>query len=700
MKIFSIKNLVSTFSVVIVLMSLFSVPSFAVDYSYSYFQDNGVKTETSDRAVFYPEKQIDGRVADGGFNGINDIQFYNKELYILDSGHSRIVVLNNDYSLKKIIKLYDGKKSVSLNAAEGLFVYEGGIYIADTENQRMLKCDSSGKIITVLKEPDSDILPDGFSFTPVDSIVDANNYLYILLRGSYYGALLYSPDGKFIGFYGSNTVSNSVLEGLALYFEQFFETNEKLAISKQKLPYQFNDFTLDEKGYIYTVSSDSNKNSGQIRRLNSASNNILKYKDGYRYVDTDTYNFGEEQIYQDMTGLDVEQHFSGIAVENDIIYALEDSYGKIYVYDTKSNPISVFGGGMGQGTQKGIFQSPTAIAVKDGHILVSDSKKNTVTVFSKTEYGCALLDAISYSSKDDYVSAKPLWEKVLNYNISNQIANQGMAKVYIEEKNYSKALKYAKLGNDQESYAIAYEALEKEFLNGNMWWILILICLMIGVCIYCSIVIKKRNIVLVKNKKLSLAFNYLVHPFDVSGEIRHKGGGSVIISTVILALFYIVLVSNSMWTGFMYQLPNKKFSSFYSLLGSVGVLLLWVIVQWAITTLFSGKGKLSQIYIISCYSLLPVIIYKVIYLICSYIVIPSNTSMLSLIGVLAICYSAFLMAVGFITIHEYSFFKVLGVALLTVVGMMIVIFILFMMLTLGQGCISFVMNIFSEIAFR
>lgn len=700
MKVSFLKKLIASFLLVVILMTFFSIPSLAIDYSYSYFQDNGKKVETSDRAAYYVKDQIDGRVVDGGFNNITDIQFFNDNLYILDSGNNRIVVLKSDYSFDNIIKITEKGKPVTLNAAEGLYVCEDGFYISDTENQRILYCDKNGNVISILEKPNSDILPDGFSFAPVDIIIDENDYLYVLLRGSYYGALLYSPEREFISFYGSNTVLNNVVEGIALYFKQFFETNEKLAISKQKLPYQFNDFVLDEKGYIYTVSSDSEKKSGQIRRLNSASNNILKYKDGYRYVDADSYNFGEEQVYQDMTGLDIEQHFSGIDVENDIIYALDDVYGKIYVYDTKSNPITVFGGGMGQGNQKGIFQNPTSIAVKNGQVFVSDSKKNSITIFEETEYGNALLSAIAFAANDDYDSAKPLWEKVLSYNVSNQIANQGMAKVFIEEKNFKEALKYARLGNDQESYSIAYEVLEKDFLNNNMWWILILICLLIAAAIYCSVIMRKKQLVLIKNRKLSMAFNYLLHPFDVSNEIRHNDAGSLKISTCILGIFYVVLVSCSLWTGFMYQLPNKNFSSLYSFLGSVGVLLLWVIVQYAVTTLFSGKGKLSQIYIISCYSLVPVILYKIIYLISSYIIIPSNTSMLSLLGVLAICYSAFLMCVGFIIIHEYSLLKVFGVAILTVVGMLIVIFILFMILTLSQGCMSFVMNIFSEIAFR
>lgn len=683
-----------------IIISFLSIPTLAIDYSYSYYQDNGKKVETSDRAVFLVENQIDGRSVDGGFNTITDIQFFNGSLYVLDSGNSRIVQFDNDYSSGKVISLSNKGKAVTLNAAEGFFVFEGGIYIADTDNQQVLKCDMSGNIVSTTNKPESDILPNGFSYDPVDMIVDANNYLYVLLRGSYYGALLYSPNGEFIGFYGSNRVSNGIVEGISLYFQQLFETNEKIAISKQKLPYQFNDFVLDDKGYIYTVSSNDEQKAGQIRRLNSASNNILKFKDGYRYVDADSYNFGEDDIYQDMTGLNVEQHFSGIAVENDIIYALDDVYGKIYVYDTKSNPITVFGAGMGQGNQKGTFQNPSSISIKDGLVFVSDSKKNTITIFKKTDYGNCLLGAIGFLANDDFASAKPLLKKVLRYNVSNQIANQGMAKVCIEEKKYKDALKYAELGNDQESYSIAYEVLEKQFLNKNMWWILILICAAIGGCVYGITLIKRKNIQIIKNQKVTLALHYSVHPFDVSNEIRHKDGGSIVISTVILGVFYIVLVSSSLWTGFMYQLPNKNFSSFYSFLGSVGVLLLWVIVQWAVTTLFSGKGKMSQIYIISCYSLIPVIVYKVIKLICSYIIIPSNNSMLSLIGILAIAYSAFLMCVGLIIIHEYSLPKVIGVSLLTVLGMMIVIFILFMIFTLSQGCISFVMNIFSEIAFR
>ena len=253
---------------------------------------------------------------------------------------------------------------------------------------------------------------------------------------------------------------------------------------------------------------------------------------------------------------------------------------------------------------------------------------------------------------------------------------------------------------DQESYSIAFEFLEKEFLNDNIWWmILLVIVLIIGIFLIRKYVLKGKSI-FNKNSKAGIPLKAVFHPFEVYGEIKYKNQGSVVVAWIILGLFYVSLVSNNLWLGFMYQLPNPKFDAIYTLLGSVGVVLLWAIVQLAVTALFSGKGTLRQIFIVTCYSLLPTVAYKFFYLICSHVLVPSGTSMITLIGTIAILYSGIMMVIGMIIIHEYSLFKVVGISLLTVIGMMIVVFIIFMMLTLGQGCFAFVMNIISEILFR
>ena len=67
-----------------------------------------------------------------------------------------------------------------------------------------------------------------------------------------------------------------------------------------------------------------------------------------------------------------------------------------------------------------------------------------------------------------------------------------------------------------------------------------------------------------------------VHPIEIAGNIRVNKIGSVIVATVVLILYYISSVSVKTWSGFMYTLPLQNFNLLYAMLGSVGVVVLWV----------------------------------------------------------------------------------------------------------------------------
>ena len=126
-------------------------------------------------------------------------------VYILDSGNSRIVKLSPNYTTDREFIDFGGE---SFNGAQGIFISdEQLIYIADTENARVLVGNLQGSLVNVLKLPESELIPDDFVYRPIKIAVDTEGYTYVLSDGSYYGAILYSPNGEFLGFFGANTVN-------------------------------------------------------------------------------------------------------------------------------------------------------------------------------------------------------------------------------------------------------------------------------------------------------------------------------------------------------------------------------------------------------------------------------------------------------------------------------------------------------------
>ena len=70
---------------------------------------------------------------------------------------------------------------------------------------------------------------------------------------------------------------------------------------------------------------------------------------------------------------------------------MDRAYGRVFERDRNGNLIAVFGA---LGDQEGTFRQPSAIELLGEQVLVLDSNKNSVTVFSPTEYTILVHDAV------------------------------------------------------------------------------------------------------------------------------------------------------------------------------------------------------------------------------------------------------------------------------------------------------------------
>jgi hypothetical protein len=101
--------------------------------------------------------------------------------------------------------------------------------------------------------------------------------------------------------------------------------------------------------------------------------------------------------------------------DNGFVYGLESAFGKVFVYDSSNRIMTVFGGGMGFGTQVGNFVTVSSLSIKDNgsEVLVSDSSTNRITVFKLTDFGAKVKSLVNMTIKGDYSGAKEGWEEVI-----------------------------------------------------------------------------------------------------------------------------------------------------------------------------------------------------------------------------------------------------------------------------------------------
>lgn len=629
---------------------------------------------------------------------INDVVTDDQgNVYLLDSGNSRICILNSEYQyVKSIGNLTFEGQSVTFVDARGIFVDQDGlIYIADTENARVLLITPDGIVEDVLLLPESNLIPSDFKYRPIKVAVDSKHYTYIACDGSYYGAILYSPEMEFLGFFGANTVKATTVDVLINLWDRLTSNDVKRAADELSLPYTFTDLVVDSNDFIYTVTGRSgteNIQHGQICILNPGGKDILDASD-VNFADYAIGSLRRDPQIQDL---------SSIAVDNSgFFYALDTTYGRVFCYDEECSLLSVFGGSFGDGNQKGTFRLPSGIAVNGTDVLVSDSQKNSLTVFKATEYGILVREAQAKTLSGDFASALTAWEEVINKDANCQLAYRGIAKAYYDMAEYEKAMKYAELGADRLTYSDAFKAVRTEMLEDAFGWVFIGAVLLIAgitaICVYK----KKHNIVLIKNERFKVAMSSVTHPVDSFRLVKEKQQGSIIISTVVLILFYIITVLNDTAGGFAFTVFDvNNYNSVYILFSTIGLIILWTCCNWLVCTLAGGIGKIKEIYIITCYSLIPIVFARACRLLLTHVLVPEEGAFLEVFVVVCTLYAAFMLIIGIMRIHDYEFGKFVGTSVFTIIAMLIVVFLIFLIFLLSQQLFGWIQTLYIESVYR
>lgn len=631
------------------------------------------------------------------------------KVYLLcgGDGASRVIILNNDYSLYKELKLVDADgEEMYFGGAQGIFVDSKNlIYVADTDNARILVTDESGIVKEVWGVPESSYIPDEFTYQPSRIIKDDKGYLYILSLGNYYGALSYSPEGEFLGFYGANSVQATVLDTLAMLWEKLTSNDVKKSQSSKKLPYSFVDLCIDSSGYVITCTGkteNSQNGEGQIRKFSSDGSNILfkRNPDGSA-TSSSSVNFLEQEVIV-ADGSSRTQNI--VAVDTDRlgnIYALDQTYGLVYVYDKECNLLTGFGGGYKTGDQLGTFGKAVSLCMHGDSVLVLDTETYCVTVFEPTDFGKLLFEAQDMYIRGDYDTAKDLWAQVLTLDAGNQMAYKGLAMATYGEGDYETALQYAKDGLDYSIYDLAWQEVLSGFFARNFIWVALLVVVVIGGAIVLMVRVKKRQLVLIHDPKIRTFNSVIFHPFRSFEELKYKKQGSLVIAGILTVLLFVAVVLQSTAGGFLFNTTTaKSYNVLYTLLETVGLLLLWSVSNWLICSLFSGKGTLREVFTASAYACTPLIVMTFLRWLLSLFLPLSAAGFLSGLTTVAWIYTAFLLCIAMITIHEYDFFKFLSTGVGIVFLMVVIVFMLFFTMTMLNMCKIFVSEFFEELLFR
>lgn len=483
------KKIVSAFLSVAVTASIAASGLFAeesyIPYNYDSWGDS-IASQTGYTADTF----ISGDdIGCGPFDEITDIFVTEDErMFIADRGNNRIVVTDLEFNLITEISEFDYNGTAStLSGPMGLYVDPATdyIYIADYGNERVVKTDIDGNVSMEFYKPESNIYGAETTYNPEKVLVDKAENVYVVIGSVTRGAVMYNKKGEFLGFYGANRVEQTA-EVLSNAFWSLFSTEKQLERTTRNAPVGFSNFDIDEKGFIYTVTDSPEVTTDVFKKLNPEGENILD-----AIVGSDKFFFGDIppaywSIYANnsvLTDVDIGP--------NGEINILDFENGRVFQYDKECWLLFIMGG---EGKQVGKFLSPTAIESSDNKIFVSDSRKNTITVFTRNAFGEIVTEAAGLYNEGKYIEAQSKWENVLKYDGNYKLAYLSIGNALFNQDRYEDALEYYEIVLEQDKYDRTYEEIRDTWISDNYVSILIAIGVLIAIGITIHILRKKRII--------------------------------------------------------------------------------------------------------------------------------------------------------------------------------------------------------------
>ncbi len=448
---------ITLFSILSFVLIFTSIPTANADFI--FMREGNVSKRANIPQQYTVEKVVNDLGEEYGFMNLPEDIFIDKNdyIYICDTGNNRILILNPDATVNRVItEIYDippesedpryKDQPTTFNQPSGIYVDpDGDIYIADTMNERILHLDSTGKCVEMFWDPESQLLYSIVSeFKPTKLYVNNTGYIYIIKR---HDLMSIDADNAFRGLTASGVVDFSITQ----LFARLFYTKEQRDKMFKPAPPAFTNFMIHDDGLIYATTLD--QKHGEIKRINWVGENTFpdKKKYGLLAFTIDTVR---------------DPYFVDIAVDQSgIVYALEKYNGYIYRYDPEGNLLGVLGG---IGEVKGRYKEPSSLAVDSyGTVYVLDKTANNLQVLQPTGFTLKVTAAVEMYQQGLYEESFDVWKEVLDVAGNYYVAHKGIGKAYYKKGLWLEAMDSYEKAGDVTGYSDAFAEYRHDIFRNN-----------------------------------------------------------------------------------------------------------------------------------------------------------------------------------------------------------------------------------------
>lgn len=200
---------------------------------------------------------------------------------------------------------------------------------------------------------------------------------------------------------------------------------------------------------------------------------------------------------------------------------------------------------------------------------------------------------------------------------------------------------------------------------------------------------------------LKYALYCMTHPLDGFWDLTHEKRGTMAAANTILVLTCLARLFSLQFTSFLFSVVYWPKLNIFLYIGSILLPFgLFVVGNWATTTLFDGKGTLKQVYIGTCYAITPYPLFTFPLVIISNFLTMEEGVLLTVLSVISLVWAGFLLIASMIQIHEYKLGKTIIFVLFTLLAMLIMIFIILLFFSMISSGFSYIISLIKEIMYR
>lgn len=700
---------------VVTIILLSTVVSAAAPYTTYTYSSTGFVLQSPD--AYSPDVVVGSRYIGPDVYGVypnladvRDICVGPKDyIYLSDAAEGCIYILDNFYKFKGKINSFVNEQGVpdGFNGLSGLYVTDEKIYACDSNNGRVVVFDLDGNFICTVNQPESALFSADTIYRPIAVAVDKYDRLFIVSATATDGVIVMDEHGNFYGYIGAQKVAVDAWQAF------WREINPDSSTYETRVATEYNNITIDEDNFLFVTtdaidesaqqsaiaSKDISTTNAPVKKLNASGKDVMR-RNGF-YPPS-----GEVKVSTSST--------SAITGASQIVDAavgpegtwsiIDQKRSKVFTYNANGELLFAFGD---SGNQIGSISKVVAVTYQGNNLILLDGGNSTFTVYRRTEYGDILLNALHNNNMRDYEAAVDDWKEILKRNNNFDTAYLGIAESLYKEKEFAKAEIYYKAAFDIEGCSKCYTGIRKEWLSKFFLVVpVVIVAALVGVVNWFAYAKKKNQETQLKvgqkniKEELMYGFYLIFHPFDGFWDLKHEKRGSPRSAYIIFVFTVLAFLYKAIGTGYYIGGEVSEVSVFGTLLSVALPLILWIIANWCLTTLFDGEGTFGDVFVATCYATIPIPLLFFPMTLISNVLTADEAVIVSTVDIIAFGWAAVLLFFGMMSTHGYSLGKNILTIIGTIVGMVFIMFIAVLFSTLITKVVSFVYNIVQEIQYR